>query len=714
MSLGPDGPAMTAEVNYYSTLGVERTADARAIKKAYFALVRVHSPEADPEGFQRLRVAYETLSDPEQRDRYDHAERSFSELGDAIGARLRAIDEAAKEEPPEAILERLRVLAEDHPSSRTVRERYAFALIAHGQHEAALTELRWLVAQEPLGGWLFHEGVTLARMGRFADAEAPLARALELDPSATRARLALSEVLTELGRPEEAIALLRDGVARVPADGPELLALTFRQAELTYHTASRADAVALLKALVERARAGDEERRRFVAGQLASLAARLFAKSEAEAANEALALARECGSASAVERPYPLSTKLSASRLSETARAWLAGLPTGPTTPTVVEAVWAPPFFMTVLGMLGVFVAAMLASGGKAVWLAGGVAACGGAALGDGLRRIRAWLSGPLRGFLTVHPLWIVRARGDVLSVYSLFGLASTSGSHQHTNGVYTHTSIVLTFGDVSPVSITVKIRDAGYAQAWLTHVWETRGRSLELLSEGFLEAEGAVDLLSAGDVEGAAAAGGVPTPWRAARWALVGASLAALPVASLASWTMAERALAVALTDRSPAVVARAVRDAVVSKPRGAAAFAHAPYERARARLEGSPLVGVVADLEGAAAVGLDVRVEPTPNLSGKLASALDLGVAALGASEVLRVSAHEPGATLELRGEPAPGGGRWWWRARTSGGGTRELATLTTSWSPGSEPTARETEELLARALGALALPYAPRRAP
>lgn len=47
--------------NPYQTLGVERDATETEIKQAYFGLVREHSPERDPEGFKRIRAAYEKL-----------------------------------------------------------------------------------------------------------------------------------------------------------------------------------------------------------------------------------------------------------------------------------------------------------------------------------------------------------------------------------------------------------------------------------------------------------------------------------------------------------------------------------------------------------------------------------------------------------------------------------------------------------------------------
>jgi curved DNA-binding protein CbpA len=52
---------LTALESPYKILGVERTASQSEIKQAYFALVREHPPERDPEGFKRIRAAYEKL-----------------------------------------------------------------------------------------------------------------------------------------------------------------------------------------------------------------------------------------------------------------------------------------------------------------------------------------------------------------------------------------------------------------------------------------------------------------------------------------------------------------------------------------------------------------------------------------------------------------------------------------------------------------------------
>jgi len=45
-------------------LGLDATADAAAIKQAYRRGAIAHPPDTDPEGFRKVRAAYERASDP--------------------------------------------------------------------------------------------------------------------------------------------------------------------------------------------------------------------------------------------------------------------------------------------------------------------------------------------------------------------------------------------------------------------------------------------------------------------------------------------------------------------------------------------------------------------------------------------------------------------------------------------------------------------------
>src|SRR5690348_12733013 len=63
--------------DHYETLGVGRDADGDEIKRAYRKLARQYHPDVagdDPEAearFKEVAAAYEVLSDPERRRRYD-------------------------------------------------------------------------------------------------------------------------------------------------------------------------------------------------------------------------------------------------------------------------------------------------------------------------------------------------------------------------------------------------------------------------------------------------------------------------------------------------------------------------------------------------------------------------------------------------------------------------------------------------------------------
>ena len=58
-------------LNPYHVLGVRQDATEAEIKKAYFQLIRQHSPEHDPEQFKRIRQAYEQVRSAEVRSKTD-------------------------------------------------------------------------------------------------------------------------------------------------------------------------------------------------------------------------------------------------------------------------------------------------------------------------------------------------------------------------------------------------------------------------------------------------------------------------------------------------------------------------------------------------------------------------------------------------------------------------------------------------------------------
>ncbi|TXF90160.1 J domain-containing protein [Neolewinella aurantiaca] len=64
-------------IDYYKTLGIDKSADAKAIKKAFRKLARKYHPDVNPgdkvaeRKFKEINEANEVLSDPEKRKKYD-------------------------------------------------------------------------------------------------------------------------------------------------------------------------------------------------------------------------------------------------------------------------------------------------------------------------------------------------------------------------------------------------------------------------------------------------------------------------------------------------------------------------------------------------------------------------------------------------------------------------------------------------------------------
>ena len=102
---------MKIDVDHYLVLGVPRTADAATIRAAYVGLAKKYHPDVasgNPElatyNFRQITAAYQVLSDPEGRARYDAkvqaalaAERARREQVAQAAAAARAAKEAAKQ-----------------------------------------------------------------------------------------------------------------------------------------------------------------------------------------------------------------------------------------------------------------------------------------------------------------------------------------------------------------------------------------------------------------------------------------------------------------------------------------------------------------------------------------------------------------------------------------------------------------------------------------
>jgi DnaJ-class molecular chaperone len=81
--------------DYYTTLGVPRTASAEEIQKAYRQLVRKFHPDKNPddpkakEKFQQVQAAFDVLNDPKKREMFDRYGSAYESVGAGGGPQAR-------------------------------------------------------------------------------------------------------------------------------------------------------------------------------------------------------------------------------------------------------------------------------------------------------------------------------------------------------------------------------------------------------------------------------------------------------------------------------------------------------------------------------------------------------------------------------------------------------------------------------------------------
>lgn len=197
---------------YYKLLGLEPGASQQEIKKAYFRLIRQHSPESDPEQFQKIREAYERLksageesegpvfaplSEPWADKMLEQIER-YRDVGDDEKYRD-ACEEACRKFPNELRFQYMKVIAQRQC----------------GNTGKAVKSAEKLVKEEPENKWFRRElAVSYIERGFTQKAYFACEKAYEMGCRDLDFILMYSVECEEYGQPDRGVEILLEVVRR--------------------------------------------------------------------------------------------------------------------------------------------------------------------------------------------------------------------------------------------------------------------------------------------------------------------------------------------------------------------------------------------------------------------------------------------------------------------------------------------------------------------
>jgi tetratricopeptide (TPR) repeat protein len=497
---------MAQTTDLYAVLGVDRSADEREIKKAYFRLVRQYNPESHPEEFRRLREAYEVLSSPTARKEYDE----YHQYGEEIGQHLRSGMEAMERGDLRFAQAEFKFVLMLQPELHVARDMLGMAYLNNGQGREALAQFDAIVSTGGAGAAHYlHKGYAHYALDQHAEAIAAHRQAQALDPADTRILVALSDCYTAMDRFEEALGELDQALEKNKGEGG-LQDFVFRMRKVQIQLLrDRVDLAEQEIEQIQKVLPDDPEVRRYVSQKLSSLAAQLFRIKRSADGNRMLARAQEMGigiGAGQNQRParppaliFPAWVSRRLVDLPPASQEQVVTMAQRPSPHRLTHGVWGAPVALLLLACGVLFGGVHQALVARTEWQGNTYAfmalllICGPLLLLYAGTRLHRVLRSKVGRFTTIHPMYLLQVDIDRVTAWPLVNLHDVSMTHHLQNGVYQYTAVKTEFAGAN---LTLTIRGQQAAVEWAQALLDARHRCLGLLSVGMLEEEEGYDLL--------------------------------------------------------------------------------------------------------------------------------------------------------------------------------------------------------------------------
>ncbi len=479
----------TAAKSFYEVLGVQKTADDRTIKKAYFALVRQFPPETHPEEFKKIREAYEVLSDASSRREYDSIGQ-YDQHGEGVSEEIRqALDAIEQQRYADARLI-LSKLLNKSPDLHFARDLLGMAYLHDKKPQQALEIFDDLLrVHADNGAYALHRAYALHQLEKYKDATAAYQHASKLAPDDVRPLVALADCFMDQKLWNDAVKVLDQAINLDGEVNFKDFGLFVRKLQVELERRDTAAVTAVLEQLMKII-PPEEAARKYVANRLGTLAAPLFAQERVDEANllmrEAAKLDPKRGAG-----VMPANFTVDIELLPDSAKEWLTRM-NRENAPTKVKASkygLAVLFILLSAGAVwyggsAAFISRQPVEGLGYLMLFGGLAAAG-AFFAEGIRRWVVAARSPYGAYSIVHPLYLLQVRVDEVVAWPLANLRDVRVTHHSTNGVYTRSAISLKF---AKRTFNVGIYGREASVDWANGILAKRRRVLELMYSGMLE----------------------------------------------------------------------------------------------------------------------------------------------------------------------------------------------------------------------------------
>ncbi len=253
--------------DYYSILQISSDADEKEIKRAYSKMLRKYPPEKEPEKFNKINEAYETLSNSKLRKNYD----AHLQYGGVIEENDEIGQKALDDEDYETAISAYKKILVFSPDLDFAKTKLILAFVGNEQYAEAEKQCRELIRKYP-DEPLYYKNLAFVYKSqeKYTEAEKQYLKAYKLDEYNESTIIQLSDLYFDMEQYQKAVTFLRNAMEDFSDAETQRLIYNFRIVSI-YIVADKAESAKKELEYIFKNLSKDEEIHNFAVNQLTTL-----------------------------------------------------------------------------------------------------------------------------------------------------------------------------------------------------------------------------------------------------------------------------------------------------------------------------------------------------------------------------------------------------------------------------------------------------------